>query len=131
VQQCYLPKIESDLQSEAISFIGEIVNMLPYALEIKETEDILMIIKHLYNLVEYSDSQDYTNIGYSIGAIAYDLKCMSEGQSTLGFLSTSYADFSLSTDTKWDQYDNFTNEYSGLTDALLVLKKHDVTRTSG
>ena len=48
-----------------------------------------MILKHLYSLIEYIDNNDYTNIGWEIGAIAYDLECFFTGKSTLGFLQTN------------------------------------------
>jgi hypothetical protein len=37
-------------------------------------------------MIEYIDYHDYTNTGVQIGKIAYDLRCMFEGKSTLGFL---------------------------------------------
>ena len=83
---CELPKIESELQSETITIIGDIVNSLPFALEIKEAEDVFMMLNAFYSLIEYIDANDYTNSGVQIGKIAYDLECMFEGKSTLGFL---------------------------------------------
>ena len=85
-KQCELPKIESKLESETIHIIGEIVNSLPFALQIKEAEDIFMMLNAFYSMIEYIDHHDYINTGVQVGKIAYDLKCMFEGKSTLGFL---------------------------------------------
>ena len=87
--ECALPKIESEIEDETLQIIGAVVDSLPYSLAIKEAEDILMILKHLYDLIEYIDNNDYTNIGWEIGAIAYDLECFFTGKSTLGFLQTN------------------------------------------
>jgi len=87
--ECALPKIESIVEDETLQIIGAVVDSLPYSLAIKEAEDIFMILKHLYDLIEYIDNNDYTNIGWEIGAIAYDLECFFTGKSTLGFLQTN------------------------------------------
>jgi len=116
---CELPKIESKLEAEAISVLKDIMNVMPYAYELKETEDIIMIIKHLYNFIEYKDSQDFSNMGYALGAIAYDLKCMYNGESTLGFVSVGE---NLTPDAM-DQprYSNMS-----VSDLALYNKQHDV-----
>jgi len=85
-KECELPKIESEIESKTIQIIGDIVNSLPYALEIKEAEDIFMILNAFYSMIEYIDNKDYINTGVQVGKIAYDLECMFEGKSTLGFL---------------------------------------------
>ena len=52
------------------------MNSLPYALEIKEAEDIFMILNAFYSMIEYIDNKDYINTGVQIGKIAYDLESM-------------------------------------------------------
>jgi hypothetical protein len=64
--KCVIPKIESDLESDAISALKEISNFIPYALEIKEASDIAMIVKDLYNFVSAYNSYpspNYSNVG--------------------------------------------------------------------
>lgn len=45
-----------------------------------------MMLNAFYSMIEYIDHHDYINTGVQVGKIAYDLKCMFEGKSTLGFL---------------------------------------------
>ena len=85
-----VPKIESKVESEAISVLKSISNYIPYSLEIKEASDLAMIVKNLYNLVSAYDEQpnpNYSNVGYATGAIAYYMVYMSEGKGMFGFVA--------------------------------------------
>ena len=86
VQECELPKIESKLKADAIAEIKTIVSDLPYALYLKEAEDVFQMTRHFYSLVSAYDSKSYTNMGKQTGYVAFDMKCMYEGKSTFGFL---------------------------------------------
>jgi len=46
-----------------------------------------MLTSALYSLIEYIDADNYKGSGTSLGKMAYDIKCMTEGKSTLGFLA--------------------------------------------
>jgi len=93
-----VPKIESDVESEAISMLKSISNYIPYSLEIKEASDLAMIVKNLYNLVSAYDENptpNYSNVGYATGAIAYYMVQMSEGKGMFGFISVPDSPMSL------------------------------------
>ena len=49
-----------------------------------------MILNAFYSMIEYIDNKDYINTGVQIGKIAYDLECMFQGKSTLGFLEIEW-----------------------------------------
>jgi hypothetical protein len=96
-----VPKIESKLETEAIAKLKEISNFIPYALEIKEASDLIMIVKNLYNLVKAYDAYptpNYSNVGYATGAIAYYCVQMSSGKGMFGFIQINEFNDMSSTD---------------------------------
>jgi hypothetical protein len=70
-------------------------------------------------MIEFIDYHDYTNTGVQIGKIAYDLRCMFEGKSTLGFLqlASPYSRDPLDTDNAFDS----TTEFFSLTDPTMAM----------
>lgn len=99
--KCMVPKIESKLEAEAIATLKEISNFIPYALEIKEASDLIMIVKNLYNLVKAYDAYptpNYSNVGYATGAIAYYCVQMSSGKGMFGFIQINEFNDVSSTD---------------------------------
>jgi hypothetical protein len=105
--KCVIPKIESDLEADAISTLKQISNFIPYSLEIKEASDIVMIVKDLYNFVNAYNSYpspNFSNAGYALGGMAYYIVQMSEGHGMFGWVRVENKMLGTSNDTWTPEY---------------------------
>lgn len=85
-------------------------------------EDVASLIKNVYNLVENIHEKNYFNIGNSVGKILYDMNCMKEGKSTLGFLGI---DSTIQPDPIEEPV------YLLLNETALMEKQNDITNVDG